>query len=283
MTLISLLIILTIERLALRGEAWQIHRYFKLYAEATIEKSGMQSNTSFLVISLWLLFPSLLVAGFLFTLDSFVIDILVSLFVLAVCIGCRELRKTYKEYLNAANRGDLAAVDNYAKALGQLTDAEGQPIESLGQTLVWLNFRYYCAVMFWFVALGAPGALFYVMARQSFDYSLGEKAFQALVPHSHNLARLTHGLEWLPARIFSFGYLIIGNFTRGTGTWLSYILDFDVSSRTVVSNIAAAAESVASANSDCTLEPCCMVKLVKRNLLFFLALVALITLYGGLR
>ncbi|WP_199609624.1 beta-lactamase regulator AmpE [Flocculibacter collagenilyticus] len=320
MTLISLIIILTIERLALRGRAWQAHRYFTRYVNLTKRYSGHQF--SLWGVLLWLFTPVILLACAMMLFDSQLLEALIAFFVLAICVGCRNLRKVYKEYLNAANRNDMQACLRYAAALGQRTNAEGEATETLGQTLVWLNFKYYCGVMFWFVVLGAPGAVLYVMVREAHDMSkanseeviacasLSDKhkldrqaalddiddealehiekspkaylCYNFLSPYTAKLGMFIHILDWLPARLFSFGYLIIGNFSRGTGRWLDIALDMKVSARTVVADIAIEAEKVEAEQIHCTLEPVCMVKLVKRNLLFFLAVVALATLFGEL-
>jgi AmpE protein len=161
------------------------------------------------------------------------------------------------------------------------TQASEEPSDcaSLGLTLVWYNFRYYCAVLFWFVCLGPAGAVLYCMTRESVDDD--DEAIAEILPPAE-LQKLLHILDWLPARICSAGYLLIGNFSKAASIWLSYLLDFTSAAKALISDISHAAENIEA--KECSIvEPATMVKLAKRNILFFLALVALLTLYGGIK
>lgn len=145
---------------------------------------------------------------------------------------------------------------------------------------MWINFQYYCAVLFWFVLLGVFGAIFYATVRSAQRYAqvTEDQIWQSrLAP----LTMMLHWLDWLPARVMSLGYLFIGHFNNGLAEWLKFVIDPDIANKVVVTATAKAAEQVNNA-VDCTLEAVCMVKLVKRNVLFFLALVAGFTLFGGL-
>ena len=88
-------------------------------------------------------------------------------------------------------------------------------------------------------------------------------------------------LDWLPARIVSFGYLIIGNFSQGTATYLKYVFNFSEPNRRVIGDIALAAERVEQEFIGCSFEAKCMVRLVKRNMLLMLAAIAIFTLLGS--
>lgn len=201
--------------------------------------------------------------------------------VLLVCFGCAKQRALYKSYLNALTRGDQTAATLYALQLGQKRTEEQQGGETLGQTLAWVNFRFYCAVIFWFVILGVAGAVFYALVRTFADLVSGNRD-EVIAKHFKLIHRLLFWLDWLPARITSFGYLVIGNFNKGTSCWLRFVFDFSSPNRKVVTYTALAAEQVEKRYYGCTFEATCMIKLVKRNVLFYLVLIALMTLFGGL-
>lgn len=333
MTLITLLIVLTIERVAATGQLWQFEFYYDKMKSVMVNHLGrpqwLQNEVG---RWLWILLPVLVILFLSNALDWLLFEFVFEVLVLLICIGCVKQRKLYKSFLNAANRGDEEACVLYAAQLQgievvaddeqapdeQTTDdaqavddaqvtsqsaIESEPqsapepennkepaepseqpdpcgCSSLGQTLVWFNFRYYCAVLFWFVCLGPAGAVLYCMVRESADDKDDDVA---QLFSSKQLPRVLHVLDWFPARVCCAGYLLIGNFSRAAGVWLGYLLDFTSPARTLVSEIANAAESVDAVDCSKITEPACMLKLAKRNILFFLAMVALLTLYGGIK
>lgn len=299
MILITLVMVLTIERIAATGPYWQFNFYYHSLLTRLLPKEGTTAWLSHR-LGRWLLFivPFVLISWLRhllpWTLLTFCFDVLV----LLICIGCYDKRQLYKSFLNAATRRDEQGCHYYAELLQQQdvglqqssTETESsetneqdgqcnsQSRRRLGLTLVWFNYQYYCAVLFWFVVLGAPGAVLYCMVRQaSLDTGRISQYFA-----DQWLARVLHVLDWLPARVCSAGYLLIGDFTRSAGIWLSYLLDFTSPARNLVCEIAANAEVVNLQDDDKILEPACMLKLAKRNILFFLAMVAILTLYGGI-
>lgn len=160
----------------------------------------------------------------------------------------------------------------------QQPQADITPVD-LGLTLVWINFRYYAAVLFWFVCLGPAGAVLYCMVRETADERDEQVSGGKRQRHWQTIL---HWFDWLPARICSAGYLLIGNFNQAAGVWLSYLLDFASPARSLIVDSAKAAEPVHEMQCGKADAATCMLKLAKRNVLFFLALVALLTLSGWL-
>ncbi|GMM85780.1 beta-lactamase regulator AmpE [Pseudoalteromonas sp. MTN2-4] len=281
MILISIILALAIERLGARDAHWQIDHYSKGYLN--MSQSLLQNNSllkSPFAFALWVLLPAL---GVYFVMDFagfFLFELALNALLLLVCFGCAKPRALYKGYLNALTRGDSEGATLYALQLGQHRTEDQQGGEWVGQTLAWVNFRHYCAVIFWFVVFGSPGAVMYAVTRSLFDQAQQSEQ-SVLTSRSSVLADMLYWLNWLPARITSFGYLIIGNFSKGTGCWLKYALDFKTPNRKVVTSTALAAEQIEQQYAGCTYEATCMMRLVKRNILFYLALIALLTLFGG--
>ena len=353
MILITLLLVLTIERIAATTEIWQFSFYYKKYFSLWTKRLFSENGAQKLLenrLARWsfLLLPALLVWMISSSIDWILIDLVFNVLVLLICIGCVSKRKIYKQFLNAANRGDEQACHLYAMQLRQYEsnpppmyddevkhdeakhDETGQPSadetkeeidteaateqeqiaepetteletteleaeqqinqeaeqqpncdvegHSLGLTLVWFNFKYYCAVLFWFVCAGPAGAVLYCMMREAFDDRNG----LVTLKETASIKRWLHVLDWIPARVCSAGYLLIGDFTRSSGIWLGYLLDFKSPAKNLVCDIAQAAETVEMQHDNKILEPVCMLKLAKRNILFFLAMVAVLTLYGGI-
>jgi AmpE protein len=282
MILVSIIIALILERLGARSKHWQISHYANGYlarsANLLTNKGVFGSGFGFLV---WLLLPVVLIACLYYLSDFVLFQLLFNIVILLVCFGCAKQRALYKAYLNALTRDDKTAASLYALKLGQIRTEDEEGGETVGQTLAWVNFRFYCAVIFWFVILGVAGALLYALVRTLADV-VDENPDEIIVKHSKKLHRLLFCLDWLPARITSLGYLVIGNFNKGTSCWLRYALDFKSPNREVVTSTAMAAEQVEKRYYDCAYEATCMIKLVKRNVLFYLVLIALLTLFGGL-
>lgn len=355
MILITLLLVLTIERIAATTEIWQFSFYYKKYFSLWTKRLFSENGAQKLLenrLARWsyLLLPALLVWGISSSINWILIDLAFNVLVLLICIGCVSKRKIYKQFLNAANRGDEQACHLYAMQLRQYEsnpppqydetgydepehdkseqssvdeakediDAQNDTVQeenalevsaqsvakqdiepkseqetnqeaehkpncdaeghSLGLTLVWFNFKYYCAVLFWFVCAGPAGAVLYCMMREAFDDRNG----LVTLKETASIKRWLHVLDWIPARVCSAGYLLIGDFTRSSGIWLGYLLDFKSPAKNLVCDIAQAAETVEMQYDNKILEPVCMLKLAKRNILFFLAMVAVLTLYGGI-
>lgn len=295
MTLISMLIALIIERLAVRSEAWQFLFYAKKYLSVS-QSSGLSKLVSESKGQyLWVLLPGIVYALVLWLIGSSLVTLVLNTLVLLVCIGCWHYRQLYKQYLNASERADNEAafltMQQLSKDAG-LTDTE----LSYGQRLVWLNFRYYAAVLFWFALLGGAGAITYALLRQlnepaSWDKPVilaeGEDAetaeFVETAPDIPTaFQQVMFWADWVPARLFGVGLALVGHFSRASAALLAFLGDFSTPSTTVITSVAKAAEPLPDDAYNCAEETACMVQLAKRNVLFFLALIAVLTLSGWL-
>lgn len=157
--------------------------------------------------------------------------------------------------------------------------AEGK---SFGQHLTWLNYQHYAAVMLWFIAFGAPGALF---------YSLSRSTTEALCEGNHPLkgaaGRLMFALDYIPVRITAFGMLMMGHFSRALPEWIMHALQFDIPAYDVLTRISAKAEVLTpdeqqQQTENAAVEPKVLVKLAKRNVIFLLVITSALTLIGSL-
>jgi len=290
MTLILLLMVLLVERVALQSLPWHATRYLKWYSKKYSHK--IKDNDTFSLL-LFLVAPAVAVGIFLFIFDSRLIDFVVSLFVLAICIGHYPLRKYYRQFLNAQQRKDTEAASIlHYKLMGELLeneeaespdfDSAENKNESVGETLVWINLQYYAAPIFFYVVLGVPGIILYTtvlyIAEGKFIDSLNDDSNQATA------SKWLEWLLWVPARLVSVGYMFVGHFGRGLEAWLKYSANLSKSSKFVVTQVALAAEGLEKSKADIEAVDADnaekMVRLAKRNMVLFLVVVALLTLYG---
>lgn len=271
MTLISLLLVLSIERIATQSTYWQSDIYLKRYQQLIEGQRWLPQSASIWGLLAVVGVPSVLLYLLLQKLDNALLLLILSTALLMICIGCPALRATYKCYLQAASRGDAEACFLYADQLGHQAQRE----DSFGQSLVWLNYQHYAAVTIWFTAFGAAGAVFYTLSRGMQQY---------LQAQSHPLATkaetLMSVLDWIPVRITALGFLLVGHFSRALPIWLSYLPDPSISARQLLAEVSRAAEEIEPDERDSTQEPMALVKLAKRNIMFILVIMSLLTLAG---
>lgn len=274
MTLISLLLVLALERSTRKTRYWQSEFYLGQYFQFLHSRRWLNEQSNLIGIGLIVILPALVLGGLVYSLDAFLVEFLLNTAVLMVCIGCPKFRDSYRGYLQAASRGDTEATHLYAEQLGYPCDSQN----SFGQCLVWINYRHYMAVSLWFVALGGAGAVFYVLTRAM----LGHLSEQPSALHSQ-WQKIMQAVDWIPVRLASLGLLVVGHFSRALPVWLGFAFDLSAPARRLVTDVAKAAEYVEDDKVTCTEEPCTMVRLVKRNVMLLLVVVAVLTLSGVLR
>jgi AmpE protein len=230
--------------------------------------------------------------------------------VLIVCFGCFTTRHSYKQYLHAAFRGEETTAKLFHQ---QLLQDKNLPSMGFGQALVWLNYRYYIAIMLFFTIFGAAGVVFHRLLttlieqqnscsldqHQSFvgvdqpaittqnshtqDASLNIDSQSGVSTASSgckNYQAILFYIDWLPVRITSFGYMFVGHFSRALPVWLECFFDAKKPPHQILIDVAQKSEDDMVDKDDCTAEPCLLVRLSKRNVLLLLATIATFTLFG---
>lgn len=155
MSLLSLLIALAVER-ALPAKAWRFNFYYQHYlgffSKNFTAKQGTVASVLFIVL------PVLATFLLFEIIDNPAIELLFSTVILIVCFGCTITRDSYKNYLHSAFKGEDITRKMHHQ---QLLSDKNLPNMGFGQALVWLNYRYYIAIMLYFTVFGAAGAVFY--------------------------------------------------------------------------------------------------------------------------
>lgn len=283
MVLISLLLVLSIERAIRKQPAWHVETHLVPYLNWTQEQDWIVRQSVPIQLVLQIAMPVLLV--FLVSqwlVGGFISFVLQSL-VLFLCLGSESLRNSYRSFLQAAERGDLEACREYTQTLGHGTllkdaDETNKQGKSFGQHLLWLNYQHYAAVIIFFTVFGAAGAIGYVTSREC--CRLWREADDE---HRTGMTKWMHILDWFPVRITAFGLLLVGHFSRAMPVWLSYLTHPTIAAETVLTDVAAKAEEVdltESQQADPACEPKALVTLAKRNVVLLLAFIAVLTLMG---
>ncbi|HCM46111.1 MAG TPA: beta-lactamase regulator AmpE [Colwellia sp.] len=310
MSLLSLLIALAADR-TLSAEMWRFNFYYQHYlyffSKNFTAKQGTIASAVFIIL------PVIITYLLLDIIDNPVVQLLLSTVILLICFGCTTTRDSYKSYLISAFRGEETTTKMYHQQL--LTD-KNLPNMGFGQALIWLNYRYYIAIMLYFIIFGAAGAVFYRLLTtviehkkaqciasaaeknaevQSTSAEVDKAEYDGLdeVPHEGKIAPniiagcqnhhdVLFWVDWLPVRIASFGYMFVGHFSKALPVWLESLFDNKKATHQVLIDVAEKSEDIMVNEDDCTAEPCLLVRLAKRNVLLVLAVISILTLAGFL-
>jgi len=318
MSLLSLLIALAAEK-SLSSSYWRFDFYYQKYANFFLRENIADSKAkqSTLKVTLFLLLPVAIIYTFLSMIGEGALCFVLSTLILIVCFGCFTIRSSYKQYLHAAFRGDETASKLYHQ---QLLQEKNLPDMGFGQALVWLNYRYYIAIILFFVAFGPAGVVFYRLlttliehenscsidqSKKCANHESTEQSEQSeqqcnttennnqnesekySIPSVSSGCKNYHDilfyLDWLPVRLTSFGYMFVGHFSKAMPIWLESLFDVNKPTHNILIDVAEKSEDNMVNENDCTAEPCLLVRLSKRTVLLLLATVALLTLFGVIR
>lgn len=276
MILIALLIALSVERVASLPVFWQMDflltRWLDWSQSKLPTRYQQQLNLGW-AQALWLLLPAVLAGLLVGWLDNGVVTFIASIIALIVAMACPEARQAYKRYLTAANRADEAEVSTQQQILQQLAgNRDNRPVN---ETVCWLNYQYYVAVIFFFVLFGVFGALGYASIRSADNHD--NQRLDALP-----LTKLRWFLDFIPVRLTGLGLLIVGHFSRALPAWLNALTDTARCHRDILADIVNKAEDTPHHPDDKTEAVGAQLTLMKRQQLVWLCVVALLTLTGAL-
>lgn len=283
MTLFTLLLVLAWERLFKLGEHWQLDHRLEVVFQRLHRFSLAQ--TLFMVIVWMALIGGILwlAKGLLFGVVVLLLWILIGL----LCVGAGIKRKHYRAYLNAARQGDEHASDQMAEELALIHGlpvgcSKEERLRGLQNALLWINYRYYLAPLFWFVVGGPYGPI--ALAGYAFL-----RAYQTwLARHQTPLERsqagidfLLHWLDWIPVRLAGVAYALFGHGEKALPAWFASLGDRHTSQYLVLTRLAQF--SLARDPHDHQVQtPRAAVTLARKVTMIILVVVALLTIYGTL-
>jgi len=289
MSLISLLIALIAERY-LSSSAWQFNTFYQRYAILLKQTKFFADYRDSAILSYLVIFIPVLGCYFLLAqIDNALLYLIVSTLILILCFGCVKTREAYKCYLQSAFKGETTSCDLQRLQLQQDKNIADM---GFGQTLVWLNYRYFIAIMLFFVLFGAAGALFYRLlttvnenADNQSRSANDENSEENIQDSDHTCQanqQLLFWVDWLPVRLVALGYMFVGHFSKALPVWLENFFEFEKPPSRVLIEVAQMSEDYMIDADDCSSEPCLLVKLAKRTLLLFLAILSVLILTGVL-
>jgi len=223
MIFLSIVIALVLERVTpqlvdLRQNSW-LRDYSQWMVDVLhIERFGAWMGLVVLlfpiVVLVWILGG--MFENALFGLFELAFDVVVIFF----CLGPKELDSQVDSYLDSIEVGDK---QQRFKAASQLTheppsmDIAAQVIQVCKSIYVEANGRIF-AVLFWFVVFGPVAAVVYRILDQLLraDYLV-----KVLNPVKQLINQILGWVNWLPARLTLFSYMVSGNFEAGLQTYRS--------------------------------------------------------------
>ncbi|MCH1931472.1 beta-lactamase regulator AmpE [Shewanella sp. A25] len=280
MALFSLLVAILVERLKFLPSSWQCDRVLQSYQSTFFgDKASLTPST----MALALILPAVvvyvlgwLVSGMFWGLLNLALWVLVAV----ICFNHQKQREMFKKYMLAACRSDVQACYHFASELdcSECLDAvsEKELGAKVGQSVAWINYRYYGAVALCFIFLGPVGAVLYCTARFYAEENIRKSLNLPLIDD------LMFVLDWIPSRIFAFGYALSGQFSEGLSAWSEHALNINASARKLVTQTALASQPLPEVSNApiCVQSTLALLVLSKRNFTLMVTLLSLLTIFG---
>ncbi|MDZ7663669.1 regulatory signaling modulator protein AmpE [Thiohalophilus sp.] len=286
MNLISILLALAVEFFYKPVSDLRRYDWFDRYHETLYQKLegqplrdgpvGVILLIGLVALAVWIVLAAL---GALTGLLAFLFGLVVLIFTL----GPRDLEEDVQPVLDALERDDPEAAALGARQLGDEAEITAEsPAELVQQVrdriLVEANTRMF-GVLFWFLILGPIGAVLFRLSCQVRQ--------QAPVTDEYrNAARdLYRILAWIPARLTVVCYALAGNFVDTLSRWQSPkdLWEQDSDTFLIVSGNGAIQGEYTESDDEAAINIAPAqhaLALVKRSLVVWVALLALLTLMG---
>ncbi len=283
MTLFTLLLVLAWERLFKYGEHWQLdhhlERVFNRVRHASLALTILMTLCWMIVVALCLR----LAANWFFGVPLLLLWVVISL----LCIGAGGVRKHYRAYLKAAGRNDSHACDAMSE---ELTLIHGLPVDcdkeerlrELQNALLWINFRFYLAPLFWLVAGGPYGPV--ALAGYAFLRALQTWMARRSTPLKRaqsGIDMLLHWLDWIPVRLAGVAYALLGHGEKALPAWFASLADLHTGQYQVLTRLAQFSLA-REPHLDEVHTPRAAVTLAKKITMVIVVVTALLTIYGAL-
>ncbi len=283
MTLFTTLLVLFAERLFKLGEHWQLdHRLEALFRR--VKHYSLAGTLVMTIVAMAVVgIIQRALSGVLFNVPSLIFWILLGL----LCIGAGRVRLHYHAYLKAASRNDVHAREAMA---GELTMIHGVPagcderefLRELQNALLWINYRFYLAPLFWFVVGGSWGPV----ALMGYAFLRAWQSWLARYQTPHHrlqsgIDAILHIVDWVPVRLVGVVYALVGHGEKALPAWFASLGDRHSSQYQVLTRLAQ--YSLArEPHVDKVATPKAAVSMAKKTSLVVVVIMALLTIYGTL-
>lgn len=238
--------------------------------------------------------------------------LLVSVPLLLYSLGRGNFNEALAKYLRAWYQGDLEAACIHAQEM--LPEMEALDIGDVSalhrqvfRAVAYRAFERMFAVLFWFLLLGAPGAVLYRLSRLYLADTEGAASESVNVEPAANAAgaataqavsqplaaRWLWLLEWLPVRVLGFSLAVVGNFAGCYRVWRRHLTCGESATADVLERYlegalggidtseCSAGVAVSESQRTCGAELEALQALLARALLMWITVLALYTIFGS--
>lgn len=180
--------------------------------------SGLSRRWRGVIALIILLLPVILLSAILASVPVF--GILFEILMLYVALGGASLIQHARQVKAALSKNDVVQAQDYVACIvsrdTRHMDARAVAAASIESTLENGNDAIFGA-LFWFLIAGAPGVIGYRLVN-TLDAMWGYRN-ERYQDFGWAAARLDDVLNWLPARLTAFAYMIVGDFVQGWRCW----------------------------------------------------------------
>lgn len=162
----------------------------------------------------------------------------VHLLVLVYSLGRGDAKRALGPFRDAWRRGDdQAALHVAERDLGLAADdSQGLLIRVQGY-LLWQAYQSFFAVIFWYFLLGPGAALAYRLLALCAEHSR-QPALKA------RAEQLRHVMDWLPVRVLTLSFALVGNFVAVMRLMLHELLNWRISAGHLVARVGRVADDI---------------------------------------
>ncbi|MES2820522.1 MAG: regulatory signaling modulator protein AmpE [Pseudomonadota bacterium] len=230
MSFLVLLLMLWVEKFS--AWRWRIQQDgLWLRGLAKVQGDAGLAASPWLGLALLVLLPVLLLGLLLAVLQPLAYGWLalpVHVLVLVYSLGRGDVQSALGPFRDAWRRGDSQAAYHVAERDLGLAAEEGEALLLRVQDhLLWQAYQSFFAVIFWYALLGPLAALAYRLLALA-----GEHAEQPAL--RERAQQLRHGFDWLPVRVLTASFALVGNFVAVSRALLQDLLNWDISAAQVV-------------------------------------------------
>lgn len=168
----------------------------------------------------------------------------VHLLVLIYSLGRGETKAALGPFRDAWRRGDEQAALHVAERdLGLQADTPRGLLVRVQGYLLWQAYQSFFAVIFWYFVLGPGAALAYRLLALTAGNS-GQPALKA------RAEQLRHIMDWLPVRVLTLSFALVGNFVAVMRLMLHELLNWHIGAGHLVARVGRVADDIPEEEDD---------------------------------
>lgn len=159
---------------------------------------------------------------------------------------------------------------------------EREFLRELQNALLWNNFRFYLAPLFWLIVGGPWGPV----TLMGYAFLRAWQSWQARyqTPHQRlqsGIDAILHVLDWIPVRLAGVVYALLGHGEKALPAWFASLADLHTSQYQVLTRLAQFSLA-REPHTDKVETPKAAVSMAKKTSFVVVVVIALLTIYGTL-